>query len=151
VCCRCAKVLQPVEHQIKIALRQTPVIHQDESGLSVAGQRVWMHVTSTSRLTPYQVHAQRGTERLDANGILPGYQGTSVHDGWAAYEGHGCAHALCNVHLLHEWIFLEETTKLPWTRSHEHLLLALKRLADWTKAQGQREESNPVAVRPIHL
>jgi transposase len=134
---RSATVLRPVERQIKIALRQAPVIHQDESGLSVEGQRVWMHVTSTRRLTHYQVHAKRGTEALDANGILPGYQGTSVHDGWAAYEGYGCSHALCNVHLLRELIFLEETTQQPWTRAMQRLLLALKRLTDRAKARGQ--------------
>jgi transposase len=134
---RSATVLRPVEGQIKIALRQAPVIHQDESGLYVEGKRAWMHVTSTSRLTHYQVHAQRGTEALEANGILPGYQGTSVHDGWAAYLGYGCSHALCNVHLLRELIFLEETTSQPWTAAMQRLLLALKRLTDRAKARGQ--------------
>ena len=101
---RSARALQPIEQQIKIALGQAPVIHQDETGLSVAGERIWMHVTSTNRLTHSQIHAKRGTQALDANGILPGYQGTSVPDGWPAYEGYGSAHALCIVHLLRELI-----------------------------------------------
>jgi transposase len=42
---RCAAQLQQVEKQIKVALRQAPVIHQDESGLYVAKKRNWMHVT----------------------------------------------------------------------------------------------------------
>lgn len=134
---RGARVLQPVERQIKVALRQAPVIHQDESGLYVTGKRVWMHVTSTSKLTHHQVHAKRGCGALDANGILPGYQGTSVHDDWAAYEGYGCSRALCNVHLLRELIFLKETTQQAWTRAMQHLLLALKRLTDQAKARGQ--------------
>jgi transposase len=133
---RCATALHDVEQQIKRALRQAPVIHQDETGLYVAGKRVWMHVTSTSRLTHYQVHAKRGTDALDRNGILPGYQGVSVHDGWAAYEGYGCAHALCNVHLLRELLFLEETTQQPWTRAMQRFLLALKRLVERAKARG---------------
>lgn len=133
---RCATALRGVEQQIKRALRQVPVIHQDETGLYVAGQRVWMHVTSTSRLTHYQVHAKRGTDALDRNGILPGYQGTSVHDGWVAYEGYGCDHALCNVHLLRELLFLEETTGQAWTTAMQRFLLALKRLTDWAKRKG---------------
>jgi transposase len=136
LCCRCAGVLRPIERQIKIALRQSPVIHQDESGLSVAGKRIWMHVTSTAKLTPYQVHAKRGAEALDANGIVPGYQGTSVHDGWAAYEGYGCHHALCNVHLLRDLIFVEETTQQPWARDMQTVLLDLKTLTDEAKAAG---------------
>lgn len=149
LCHRCAHLLQPVERQIKIALRQAPVIHQDESGLYVAGKRGWMHVTSTKKLTHYQIHAKRGTQALDANGILPGYQGTSVHDGWAAYEGYGCTHALCNAHLLRELIFLEEITGEEWTRAMQRLLLALKRLTEWAKARGQTELSQALRDKAV--
>ncbi len=134
---RCAAQLHHVEKQIKVALRQAAVIHQDESGLYVASKRTWMHVTSTPRLTHYQVHPKRGTAALDANGILPGYQGTSVHDGWAAYEGYGCQHALCNVHLLRDLIFVEETTQQPWAKQMQAVLLDLKALTDEARAAGQ--------------
>jgi transposase len=133
---RCAVQLLPVEKQIKVALRQAAVIHQDETGLYVANKRNWMHVTSNKRLTHYQVHAKRGTAALDANGILPGYQGTSVHDGWAAYEGYGCQHALCNVHLLRDLLFVEETTHQPWARQMQTVLLDLKILTDEARASG---------------
>jgi transposase len=92
---------------------------------------------ATTRLTHYQVHAKRGTGAIDANGILPGYQGTSVHDGWAAYEGYGCQHALCNVHLLRDLIFVEETTKQPWAKQMQTVLLDLKVLTDEARAAGQ--------------
>ena len=142
---RGAAILRPVERQIKLGLRQAPVIHQDESGLYVGGQRVWMHVTATRTLTHYQVHLKRGCAALDANGILPGYQGISVHDGWAAYEGYGCAHALCNVHLLRDLIFVEETTQQPWAKAMQRLLLALKRVTEQAKARGQTQL--PAALR----
>jgi transposase len=144
---RSARVLQPIERQIKVALRQAPVIHQDETGLYVAGERIWMHVTSTSRLTHYQIHAKRGNQALDANGILPGYQGTSVHDGWPAYESYGCTHALCNVHLLRELIFLEETTGQLWATKMRRLLLALLRLTNWARARGRRELESPLQAQ----
>jgi transposase len=133
---RCAAHLQPVEKQIKLALRQAGVIHQDETGLYVAKKRHWMHVTATKRLTHYQVHQKRGTAALDANGILPGYQGTSVHDGWVAYEGYGCRHALCNVHLLRDLIFVEETTQQPWAKEMQTVLLDLKALTDEARVSG---------------
>ena len=82
----CGRALHQVERQIKLALRRSPVMHQDERGLYVQGKRVWMHVTATWHLTHSQVHANRGTTALDANGLLPGSQGPSVHDGWAASD-----------------------------------------------------------------
>jgi transposase len=81
---RCADQLCPVEEQIKAALAQAAVLHQDETGLSVAGKRHWMHVSATQQLTHYAVHAKRGHEALDPIGILPDFHfhGVSVHDGW---------------------------------------------------------------------
>lgn len=40
---RCAEQLAPVEQQIKAALCRAQVLHQDETGLYVAGKRQWMH------------------------------------------------------------------------------------------------------------
>lgn len=48
---RCAKTLAAVEEQVKAALVQADVIHQDETGLYGAGQRHWMPVTCTATLT----------------------------------------------------------------------------------------------------
>ena len=56
---RCASNLAEVEQHIKEALIASCVIHQDETGLYVAGHRQWMHVTCTSTLTHYGVHAKR--------------------------------------------------------------------------------------------
>src|SRR6266478_2183446 len=87
---RCAKQLEPVEQQIKAALCQAEVLHQDETGLYVAGQRHWMHVSSTEHLTHYAVHAKRGKAALDAIGILADFAGVSVHDGWRSYWRYAC-------------------------------------------------------------
>ncbi len=66
-----ARVLEPVEHQIKAALLRAPVLHHDETGVRRAGRLAWAHVTSTNRLTHYAVHAKRGQEATEAIGILP--------------------------------------------------------------------------------
>ena len=104
-----AKTLQPVEQAIKAALRQAPVLHSDETGIRRAGKLAWAHVASPSRLTHYAIQAKRGRQATDAIGILPGYQGVSVHDGWKPYRSYtDCRHALCHVHHLREVTFLEE-------------------------------------------
>ena len=94
---RCAEQLVPVEQQIKAALSRAPVLHQDETGLYVANQRQWMHVSATERLTHSAVHPKRGKAALDAIGILADFAGVSVHDGWSSYWQFLCQHALCNV------------------------------------------------------
>ena len=76
---RCASNLAEVEQHIKEALIASSVIHQDDTGLYVAGHRQWMHVTCTPTLTHYAVPASRGRAALDAIGILPRFGGTSVH------------------------------------------------------------------------
>ncbi len=99
--------LLDVEEEIKTALRQAPVLHHDETGLRVAGTECarleWTHVTCTKDLTHYARHAARGATALEAIGILPGYVGTSLHDGWTSYRHYtACRHALCNAHHLRE-------------------------------------------------
>src|SRR5229473_5684003 len=120
---RCAQQLEPVEQQIKAALRRAQVLHQDETGLYVAGQRHWMHVSSTEQLTHYAVHAKRGKEALDAIGILEGFEGVSVHDGWRSYWQFLCQHALCNVHHLRDLTFLYEEQLQAWAGKMKELLL----------------------------
>src|SRR5262245_35799152 len=50
-----ARVLEPVEEQIKGALRGARVLHCDETGVRRGGRGAWAHVASTDRLTHYAV------------------------------------------------------------------------------------------------
>jgi transposase len=81
---RCAAALAPVEAQVKAALHHAAVLHNDETGVRLSGQLAWAHVASTAHLTHYAIHPKRGGEARAAIGILPDFQGVSVHDGWAA-------------------------------------------------------------------
>lgn len=168
---RCADHLGPIEEQIKEQLRKAEVLHEDETGTYVMGKRWWSHVAATEQLTHYAVHAKRGHEALEAIGILPGFTGVSVHDGWATYWKYTtCQHALCNVHHLRELVFLHEQQQQAWAGSMKTLLSdmntavkearerGLKQLdptevADW-KAQYQTllqegYQANPNAPPPI--
>ncbi len=134
---RCAAQLAPVEQQIKAALSRAEVLHQDETGLYVAGQRQWMHVHATEHLTHYAVHPQRGKAALDAIGILAAFHGVSVHDGWQSYWRFLCQHALCNVHHLRELTFLEEEQGQVWAAEMKELLLAMKAAVAQARAEGR--------------
>ncbi len=132
-----AQVLAPVEQQLKAALHRAPVLHNDETGIRRAGQLAWAHVASTRRLTHYAIHPQRGREAIDAIGILPGYTGVSVHDGWVSYRAYtACRHALCNVHHLRELTFLEEQEHQLWAQELKGLLLEMKAAVEQARARG---------------
>ena len=133
-----ARVLAPVEQQIKVTLSLAPVLHHDETGVRRAGALAWAHVTSTSRLTHYAVHPKRGREATEAIGILPTYRGVSVHDGWGSYQVYAaCRHALCNVHHLRELTFLEEQYQQGWAADMKALLREMKAATDHARTSGR--------------
>jgi transposase len=134
---RTATLLKPIEQQIKSALSQAKVIHQDETGLYVMGKRLWMHVTSTRTLTHYQAHSSRGHDALEEIGILVHFVGTSVHDAWKAYFLYGCQHSLCCVHILRELTFLSQELGLWWAHRMIILLTKMKKVTDHARILGQ--------------
>jgi transposase len=120
--------LEPFAQALSQQVPQAPVVHLDESGLRVAGTLHWLHVASTSQLTFYGVHPKRGTEAMDALGIIGACRQWVVHDHWKPYFSYQeCLHALCNQHLLRELKFLWEEQQEVWARQLSDLLLALHR------------------------
>ncbi len=135
---RCAVQLREIEQQIKDTLKEAEVIHQDETGLYVAGKRYWEHVTCTPTLTHYHVDPSRGQRALEAIGILPHFKGISIHDGWASYWQYRCEHACCNVHLLRELTFLAEEQGAAWATDLKTLLLDMKAATEQARERGER-------------
>jgi transposase len=135
---RCATNLADVEQQIKEALVQAEVLHQDETGLYVLGKRYWMHDTSTKTLTHYHVDQSRGQKALEAIGILPKFQGITIHDRWGSYFLYACEHALCLVHLLRDLVFLAEEHDALWAAELKDLLLDMKTATEQARVEGRR-------------
>lgn len=109
--------LQGTADLIAHRLHSAPVLSADESGLRVASKLHWRHIAATETLTWYGVHAKRGLEAIEAHGILPKRMGVLVHDCWAPYwQLDGSVHALCNVHLLRELVYVQELTGQAWPR-----------------------------------
>jgi transposase len=120
-----------------VSLRRLPVVHLDESGLRVAGRLHWLHVACTAHLTFYGVHANRGTQAMDALGVLPHCHAWLVHDHWKPYYKYDALHALCNQHLLRELKFLAEEHHAAWAADLSRFLLDWK--DDPLLAQGLAE------------
>lgn len=130
--------LAPVEEEIRQAIHRSAVVHFDETGIRSEAQLRWLHTASTERLTFYAVHAKRGRGALDALGVLPDFQGVSVHDAYASYLCYPARHALCNAHLLRELIALqEEQTHQIWVTAMIHLLLEMKTQVEVARTAGE--------------
>ncbi|MEV6983011.1 IS66 family transposase [Sphaerisporangium sp. NPDC051017] len=101
---RMAEVLAPANARIRDAIAAAPVAHFDESVTRVGGKNHWLHVAATTTLTAYHIDVHgRGTDSIVAFGILPRFAGVAVHDAYRSYQAFdGCAHALCNAHIIRE-------------------------------------------------
>jgi hypothetical protein len=117
-------------------LAAAEVAHFDETGARIAGRLGWVHSASTDKLTRYTAHARRGGEAIDAAGVLPGFAGVAVHDGWAPYRNYeSCDHALCNIHHLRELEAAAEAGH-SWPVAMSCLLLDTKDLVERARVGG---------------
>jgi transposase len=132
---QCAENLEGPVGSIKEAVQGAKVGHFDETGMRSRGKLLWLHAASTRRLTYLQMHRKRGKEAMDEIGILSCFKGTAVHDCLASYWNYGCAHSLCNAHLLRELAFIEETTGQRWAKKMKRLLLEIKKAVDVRRAR----------------
>jgi transposase len=126
--------LQDVETFIRGQIRRSPVVHFDESGLRCQKKLGWIHSASTLRLTTYHFDDKRGTEAMNAMGILPDFEGRAVHDHLNAYFEYDCLHGLCNAHHLRELVFLVEQHQEAWAQKMilclRQMLIAVERVKE---------------------
>jgi transposase len=92
--------------RVRDLLRQTGVLHVDETPARAAGNLEYVHVACTEFLTAMHTGG-RSKADIDTGQVLPGYTGTIVRDGYAGYvhlidhliDAH---HAWCGAHLLRD-------------------------------------------------
>ncbi len=127
------EALEPVEEKIANSLIASDVVHLDETGIRVEGERQWLHVVSTAFLTHYAHHAKRGSKATEDIGILPLIEGLAVHDYWKPYYNYDCLHSLCNAHHLRELTGIAELTGQQWPQEMIDLLLEIKAVVEQRK------------------
>lgn len=126
-----ADAVVPALDTIYTGLTRAEVIHLDETGFRIAQRLGWLHTVSTSALTYYTVHSQRGDEAMLDAGVLPNCHGWAVHDGFKPYFSFKTVrHALCHAHHLRELQFLVEHYDVQWAEALQKLLLMMKQRCD---------------------
>jgi len=132
---------------IRDQLAAAPVAHFDETGARVAGRLHWVHSASTSLLSLFTVHAKRGKVAMDQAGVLPGFVGVAVHDGWAPYWRYEVTHALCGAHLLRELDAITDEPGQGWAAGMAELLVDAKLACDRARAAGAGRVDDAVGGR----
>jgi transposase len=143
-----ARGLDGFAQVVRAGLATAPVAHFDETGARVAGRLHWVHSASTSLLSLFTVHAKRGKVAMDQAGVLPGFGGVAVHDGWAPYWRYQDAtHALCGAHLLRELEAISDEPGQGWAAGMAELLIDAKLVAGRARATGLQRVNDRARAR----
>jgi transposase len=109
--------------EVKDLLKDSDVVHADESGLRVAAHLHWVHTVSSNELTLYHLDERRGLSAMETMGVIAHLSGVLVHDGWKAYRTYdNVSHALCNAHHLRDLTAVSETQGQGWADDMAALL-----------------------------
>jgi transposase len=123
--------------ELRSQLQGAAVAQFDETGARAEGKLGWVHSASTETLTLYTAHAKRGTDGIDAAGVLGAFDGVAVHDGWAPYRAYErVTHALCNAHHLRELVAAHEQRQA-WALGMSCLLVDAKEFVEQARAAGR--------------
>src|SRR5271156_374554 len=140
-----AAMLEEFLIQVRVLLRDADVVHADETGLRVEAALAWVHAVSTGDLTLYHLDTKRGTDAMDAMGVIEHLRGVLVHDGWSSYRSYeNLTHQLCNSHHLRELEAAGSTEGQSWATDMATLLSATWQRVLEAKAAGQRSLSDEV-------
>ena len=116
-------LLKNFDEIAKKKLIQSPVVNADETGINIDGKRRWLHSCSSPLWTYFYPHEKRGSEAMDAIGIIPNFSGILCHDHWKSYYNYYCLHALCNAHHIRELERAIEQDDQKWAIEMKDFLL----------------------------
>jgi transposase len=125
--------------RVRELLKAAAAVHADETPARAAGGTRYVHLACTRYLTCMHT-GDRSAEAIDASGVLPGYAGVIVRDGYAGY-GHltSALHAWCGVRLLRDLKGLYDfgPSQQEWASQLASLLTGARDAAGAARLAGQ--------------
>jgi transposase len=125
--------------RVRDLLAQAPALFADETPARAAGGLRYVHLACTAYLTLMHT-GDRSGQAIDAGGVLPGYAGILVRDGYHGYAHlTDAAHAWCAAHLLRDLKGLHDAgpDTEQWAAKIACLLLWARDAAAAARAAGQ--------------
>ncbi len=136
--------------RVRELLKTAPAVHADETPARAAGGTRYVHLACTRYLTCMHT-GDRSADAIDAGGVLPGYCGVIVRDGYAGY-GHltDALHAWCGVHLLRDLkgLYDFEPSQQQWASQMAGLLIQARDAA-WTARQAGQSALDAVVLEDL--
>jgi transposase len=125
--------------RVRELLATAPAVHADETPARAAAGIRYVHLACTAYLTHLHT-GDRSADAIDAGGILPGYTGVIVRDGYCGY-GHltDALHAWCGAHLLRDLkdLYDFEPDRQDWASQMAALLIEARDTASAARLAGQ--------------
>jgi transposase len=117
---RLADLAKPTYDLLIEALRQSHVVHADETGWRVGRLSAWLWVFSSKQATVYVIRTGKGARghQVPQDILGPDFDGYLVVDGLKSYDVLDVAKGRCNGHLLRRCKKLRDTVP---TREQQHL------------------------------
>ena len=148
---KAAARLGPFMNQVRELLRAAGVLYAGETPARAAGHLHYVHVACTGFLTAMHT-GDRTKGAIDAGGVLPGYAGTIVRDGYKGYEHLTDAlHAWCGAHGVRDLAGLHrfDPDGQLWARAMADTLIDATAAATAARAAGQArlDDTQHTAIR----
>lgn len=146
---RAAARCEPFMDHVRSLLRQAGVLYADETPAGASGGLEYVHVACTEYLTAMHTGGRSAAD-IDAGGVLPGYAGVIVRDGYAGYAHlTGALHAWCAAHNLRDLkdLYDFDPEGQLWARSMADLLIDANAQATAARAAGQSRLSDDQLAR----
>jgi len=134
-------LLTDFEKIAKDKLINSARVNADETGINVNGKRIWLHTACNDKWTHFLPHLKRGSEAMDAIGILPKFKGVLCHDHWKSYYLYSCLHSLCNAHHLRELEWSATEDKQKWAEKMKTFLIMLNKKVNDTGGKLSKKQS----------
>lgn len=96
-----AALFDPVVQRLFEILRESPVVHADETGWRIDGKNVWAWCFSNPQLALFLIDEHRSAEVVK-QALGDSLEGVLVTDFYAAYHAIDCRKQKCLVHLLRD-------------------------------------------------